>query len=112
MKSSSPTSTKGRIRNSVKQRESKLAERQAQQGATGNPSLKTREALETLVEGWCFIYTSTWFDPMLSITRLAPASEYEGTGGPEDKVKLESERRPGDQDTLNIQDLKTKGLSR
>ncbi|PIG85553.1 hypothetical protein AARAC_007741 [Aspergillus arachidicola] len=44
--------------------------------------------------------------------RLAPASEYEGTGGPEDKVKLESERRPGDQDTLNIQDLKTKGLSR
>ncbi|KAB8236315.1 hypothetical protein ETB97_008366 [Aspergillus alliaceus] len=44
--------------------------------------------------------------------RLAPAGDYEGVGGPEDKVKLESERRPGDQDTLNLQDLKRQGLSR
>ena len=112
MKSSSPISTKGRIINSVKQRESKLVERQALQGATGNPSPKTREAPETLVEGWCFPYTSLWFNPMLIIIRLAPAGEYEGTGGPEDKVKVESERRPGDQDTLNLQDLKNKGLAR
>jgi hypothetical protein len=44
--------------------------------------------------------------------RLAPAGDYEGEGGPEDKVKLESERRPGDQDTLNLQDLKRQGLTK
>ncbi|KAF7589320.1 hypothetical protein BBP40_004473 [Aspergillus hancockii] len=44
--------------------------------------------------------------------RLAPAGDYEGEGGPEDKVKLESERRPGDQDTLNLQDLKRQGFAR
>ncbi|KAL3258021.1 hypothetical protein ABHI18_006379 [Aspergillus niger] len=38
--------------------------------------------------------------------RLAKAGQFTGPGGPEDKVKLESERRPGDQDTLGIQDLK------
>ncbi|KAE8152146.1 hypothetical protein BDV25DRAFT_151647 [Aspergillus avenaceus] len=43
--------------------------------------------------------------------RLAPAGEFEGYGGPEDKVKLDSERRPGDQDALNIQDLKRQGLA-
>ncbi|PYI13914.1 hypothetical protein BO86DRAFT_455029 [Aspergillus japonicus CBS 114.51] len=43
--------------------------------------------------------------------RLAPAEAFEGPGGPEDKVKLDSERRPGDQDTLDIQDLKRAGLA-
>ncbi|PLN84435.1 hypothetical protein BDW42DRAFT_162512 [Aspergillus taichungensis] len=43
--------------------------------------------------------------------RLAPAAQYEGKGGPEDKAKLASERRLGDQDTLGIQDLKREGLA-
>ncbi|GCB22117.1 hypothetical protein AAWM_05002 [Aspergillus awamori] len=43
--------------------------------------------------------------------RLAKAGQFTGPGGPEDKVKLESERRPGDQDTLGIQDLKREGLA-
>ncbi|PYH95038.1 hypothetical protein BO71DRAFT_449698 [Aspergillus ellipticus CBS 707.79] len=43
--------------------------------------------------------------------RLAPAGEFEGPGGPEDKVKLEAERRPGDQDTLNLQDQKREGIA-
>ncbi|KAL5359614.1 hypothetical protein BJX96DRAFT_174501 [Aspergillus floccosus] len=42
--------------------------------------------------------------------RLARAEDFEGPGGPEDKVKLDSERRPGDQDTLNTQDLKREGI--
>ncbi|KAJ5818436.1 hypothetical protein N7474_004027 [Penicillium riverlandense] len=44
--------------------------------------------------------------------RLAHAEEYQGPGGPEDKVKIESERRPGDQDTLNLQDMKRSGLAK
>ncbi|PLB46753.1 hypothetical protein P170DRAFT_511437 [Aspergillus steynii IBT 23096] len=43
--------------------------------------------------------------------RLAQAGEYEGKGGPEDKVKIQSERRPGDQDTLNLQDMKREGIA-
>ena len=46
-----------------------------------------------------------------ALNRLAPAGEYEGPGGPEDKVKIESERRPGDQDTLNLQDMKREGIA-
>lgn len=48
---------------------------------------------------------------MIWLSRLAKAGQYNGPGGPEDKVKLESERRPGDQDTLGIQDLKREGLA-
>lgn len=44
--------------------------------------------------------------------RLAPAGEYQGEGGPEDKVKLQSENRPGDQDTLNLQDMKREGIAK
>lgn len=44
--------------------------------------------------------------------RLAPAGEYQGKGGPEDKVKLQSENRPGDQDTLNLQDMKREGIAK
>ncbi|CAL5867611.1 uncharacterized protein PFLUO_LOCUS1830 [Penicillium psychrofluorescens] len=44
--------------------------------------------------------------------RLPHADQFQGDGGPEDKVKLESERRPGDQDTLNLQDMKREGLAK
>ncbi|KAK2753454.1 hypothetical protein FQN54_007844 [Arachnomyces sp. PD_36] len=30
---------------------------------------------------------------------ISKAKEFEGPGGPEDKAKIEAERRPGDQDT-------------
>ncbi|KAJ5625878.1 hypothetical protein N7510_002187 [Penicillium lagena] len=44
--------------------------------------------------------------------RLPQASQFQGAGGPEDNVKIESERRPGDQDTLNLQDMKRRGLAK
>ncbi|KAI9931836.1 hypothetical protein ASPWEDRAFT_180879 [Aspergillus wentii DTO 134E9] len=34
--------------------------------------------------------------------RLAPAEDYEGPGGPEDKVKIQTETRGGDQDNLKL----------
>lgn len=49
---------------------------------------------------------------LLTSTRLPHADQFQGDGGPEDKVKLESERRPGDQDTLNLQDMKREGLAK
>ncbi|RJE20733.1 hypothetical protein PHISCL_06928 [Aspergillus sclerotialis] len=42
--------------------------------------------------------------------RLPKADEFEGRGGPEDKVKIESERRPGDDDTFNQQEMHQKRL--
>ncbi|ODM23864.1 hypothetical protein SI65_01454 [Aspergillus cristatus] len=44
--------------------------------------------------------------------RLAPAGEFQGEGGPEDKARIQWERRPGDDDTLNLQDLKRKGIAK
>ncbi|OJJ86401.1 uncharacterized protein ASPGLDRAFT_23602 [Aspergillus glaucus CBS 516.65] len=44
--------------------------------------------------------------------RLATAGEFQGKGGPEDKAKIQGERRPGDQDTLNLQDLKREGIAK
>jgi len=44
--------------------------------------------------------------------RLAPAGEFQGEGGPEDKARIQGERRPGDQDTLNLQDLKREGIAK
>lgn len=44
--------------------------------------------------------------------RLAPAAEYKGTGGPEDKVKIESERHGGDQEALSYQDMKHEGIAK
>lgn len=35
----------------------------------------------------------------MSFSSISKAKEFEGTGGPEDKAKIEAERRPGDQDT-------------
>ena len=43
--------------------------------------------------------------------RLPEAKDFQGPGGPEDKVKIESENRPGDDDTLNLQEMKRKGLA-
>ncbi|KAJ5586949.1 uncharacterized protein N7459_002714 [Penicillium hispanicum] len=42
--------------------------------------------------------------------RLPNAEHFTGPGGPEDSVKIESENRPGDQDALNIQDMKRRGI--
>ncbi|RMJ23591.1 hypothetical protein PHISP_05546 [Aspergillus sp. HF37] len=44
--------------------------------------------------------------------RLSKAGEFEGKGGPEDKVKMDSARRPGDDDTMNLQEMKQKGIDR
>lgn len=46
-----------------------------------------------------------------SYDRLPTAAQFQGKGGPEDKVNIESENRPGDQDTLNLQDLKRRGVA-
>ncbi|KAJ6102140.1 hypothetical protein N7486_004567 [Penicillium sp. IBT 16267x] len=43
--------------------------------------------------------------------RLPNAGHFNGPGGPEDKIKIESENRPGDDDTLTLQDMKRKGLA-
>ncbi|KAJ5246111.1 hypothetical protein N7468_001094 [Penicillium chermesinum] len=43
--------------------------------------------------------------------RLPQASHFNGPGGPEDKVKIESENRAGDQDTLTLQDMKRRGVA-
>ncbi|KAF3394579.1 hypothetical protein F1880_005138 [Penicillium rolfsii] len=43
--------------------------------------------------------------------RLATAAQYQGPGGPEDKIKLESENRPGDQDTIDVQTMKRRGIA-
>ncbi|KAJ5278947.1 hypothetical protein N7478_004319 [Penicillium angulare] len=42
--------------------------------------------------------------------RLPTAGQFNGTGGPEDNVKIDSENRPGDQDALNLQDMKRRGV--
>ncbi|GFF54750.1 hypothetical protein IFM61606_03352 [Aspergillus udagawae] len=45
--------------------------------------------------------------------RISKAFQFEGSGeGPEDKVRIESQRRPGDDDTLNLQEMKREGLAR
>ncbi|RHZ66375.1 uncharacterized protein CDV56_109201 [Aspergillus thermomutatus] len=44
--------------------------------------------------------------------RISKAGHFQGPGGPEDKVRIDSERRPGDDDTLNLQDMKREGLVR
>ncbi|CAI7628249.1 hypothetical protein N7509_003242 [Penicillium cosmopolitanum] len=43
--------------------------------------------------------------------RLPQAKDFQGKGGPEDSVKIESERRPGDQEVPNLQDLKRRGVA-
>lgn len=35
-------------------------------------------------------------------SRLAPAGEYKGTGGPEDKARIQAESRSGDDDAFNL----------
>ena len=47
-----------------------------------------------------------------AFVRLARAGDFEGKGGPEDKVKMDSIRRPGDDDTLNLQDMKREGIDK
>lgn len=47
-----------------------------------------------------------------SPSRLPRAEHFQGTGGPEDNVRIESANRGGDQDTLDIQDMKRHGLTR
>ncbi|GFF32909.1 hypothetical protein IFM58399_03361 [Aspergillus lentulus] len=44
--------------------------------------------------------------------RISKASQFEESGGPEDKVRIESQRRPGDDDALNLQEMKREGLVR
>ncbi|KAJ6005501.1 hypothetical protein N7451_003445 [Penicillium sp. IBT 35674x] len=43
--------------------------------------------------------------------RLPKAEHFKGPGGPEDKIKIDSEQRPGDQDTLNLQEMKQRGIA-
>ncbi|KAJ5748808.1 uncharacterized protein N7511_010504 [Penicillium nucicola] len=43
--------------------------------------------------------------------RLPKAEHFLGAGGPETSVKEDSESRPGDQDTLNLQDMKRRGIA-
>ena len=43
--------------------------------------------------------------------RLAKAEQYLGEGGPEDKIKMESQYRPGDQDTINVQTMERRGIA-
>jgi hypothetical protein len=43
--------------------------------------------------------------------RLPKAEHFQGTGGPESSVKEDSESRPGDQDALNLQDMKRRGIA-
>ncbi|KAJ5157227.1 uncharacterized protein N7482_008327 [Penicillium canariense] len=43
--------------------------------------------------------------------RLPKAEHFQGPGGPEDKIKIDSENRPGDPDTLNLQDMKRRGIA-
>ncbi|KAH1555548.1 hypothetical protein KXX57_003227 [Aspergillus fumigatus] len=44
--------------------------------------------------------------------RISKAGQFQGSGGPEDKVKIESQRRPVDDDVLNLQEMKREGLAR
>lgn len=41
---------------------------------------------------------------ILISTRLANAAEFQGKGGPEDKVKQNQQIRPGDDNTLNLKE--------
>lgn len=43
--------------------------------------------------------------------RLPTAGQFQGEGGPETDIKIHSESHPGDQDTLNLQEMKKKGLA-
>ncbi|KAJ5130954.1 uncharacterized protein N7515_006993, partial [Penicillium bovifimosum] len=43
--------------------------------------------------------------------RLPRATHFQGEGGPEEKAAIESQRRPGDQDTLNVQDMMQHGIT-
>ncbi|CAG8289720.1 unnamed protein product [Penicillium salamii] len=43
--------------------------------------------------------------------RLPTAGQFNGTGGPEDDIKLESNNRGGDQEVPNLQDLKRRGVA-
>ncbi|OOQ87046.1 hypothetical protein PEBR_18555 [Penicillium brasilianum] len=43
--------------------------------------------------------------------RIPTAEKFWGPGGPEDKIKIQSESRPGDPDTLTPQDMKRRGLA-
>ncbi|GAD98971.1 hypothetical protein Plec18167_003397 [Paecilomyces lecythidis] len=42
--------------------------------------------------------------------RMTEAKDFEGPGGPEDKVRMATERRPGDDDVPVPQELKHKGI--
>lgn len=44
------------------------------------------------------------------LVRLPEAKHFTGPGGPEDKLKMESENRSGDQDAPTLQDFKRRGI--
>lgn len=44
------------------------------------------------------------------MSRMTEAKDFEGPGGPEDKVRMATERRPGDDDVPVPQELKHKGI--
>lgn len=48
---------------------------------------------------------------MILDLRLPTAEQFKGEGGPETDIKVQSEARPGDQDTLNLQDMKKRGIA-
>lgn len=49
---------------------------------------------------------------ILSVTRLPQAKHFQGTGGPEDDIKIAFEQRGGDQEVPTLQDLKRRGLAK
>lgn len=55
--------------------------------------------------------TICWMETHYYLSRLPQAKDFQGKGGPEDSVKIESERRPGDQEVPNLQDLKRRGVA-
>jgi hypothetical protein len=43
--------------------------------------------------------------------RLPNAGQFNGTGGPEDDIKIQSQNRGGDQEVPDLQDLKRRGVA-
>jgi hypothetical protein len=48
---------------------------------------------------------------VLFVYRLPKGEQFLGEGGPEDKIKMGADIRPGDRDTLNLQDMKRRGIA-
>jgi hypothetical protein len=94
---------------------STAGEQQAAQGVTTSPFQKRREASLMTVAGEILPGHALHRCSRHILTtpfRLSKAGEFEGKGGPEDKIQMDSARRPGDDDTMNLQEMKQKGIDR